>query len=52
LAPAGWNSSASISISQPFGAVVGVPMELGGFGLWAHGVWDAYHRAKSHNLGL
>lgn len=34
------------------GAVVGVPMELGGFGLWAHGVWDAYHRAKRHNLSL
>ena len=34
------------------GAVVGVPMELGGFGIWAHGVWDAYRRAKAHNLNL
>jgi hypothetical protein len=28
------------------GAAVGVPMELGGLGLWMHGVWDAYHTAK------
>jgi len=28
------------------GAVLGVPMELGGVALWAHGVWDAYRRAK------
>lgn len=28
------------------GAAFGIPMELGGFGLWAHGAWDAYHLAK------
>jgi hypothetical protein len=28
------------------GALVGIPMELGGLGVWAHGVWDAYHIAK------
>jgi hypothetical protein len=28
------------------GAALGVPMELGGFGLWAHSAWDAYHLAK------
>src|SRR6202051_4974846 len=28
------------------GAAVGVPMELGALGLWAHGVWDAYNTAR------
>ena len=28
------------------GAAVGVPMELGALGLWAHGVWDAYQTAR------
>jgi hypothetical protein len=28
------------------GAMIGVPMELGGLGLMAHSAWDAYHLAK------
>jgi TM2 domain-containing membrane protein YozV len=28
------------------GAAVGVPMELGALGLWAHGVVDAYRTAQ------
>jgi TM2 domain-containing membrane protein YozV len=28
------------------GAAVGVPMELGALGLWAHGVLDAYRTAQ------
>jgi hypothetical protein len=28
------------------GAAVGVPMELGAIGLWAHGIWDAYQTAR------
>ena len=28
------------------GAVLGVPMELGGVALWAHGVMDAYRQAR------
>jgi cation transporter-like permease len=28
------------------GLALGIPMELGGLGLWAHGVWDAYRIAK------
>jgi hypothetical protein len=28
------------------GAVLGVPMELGGFGLWLYSIFDAYHTAK------
>ena len=28
------------------GAVVGVPMELGGFGLWLFSIFDAYHTAR------
>ena len=28
------------------GAAVGIPMELGGLGIWAHAAWDAYHIAK------
>jgi TM2 domain-containing membrane protein YozV len=28
------------------GAVLGIPMELGGAGLWLHSAWDAYHLAK------
>lgn len=29
------------------GAAVGVPMGLGGFGLWAHGVYDAWKLANA-----
>ena len=28
------------------GAALGIPMELGGLGLWAHSAWDSYHLAK------
>jgi ribosomal protein L37E len=28
------------------GLAVGIPMELGGLGIWAHAAWDAYHIAK------
>jgi len=28
------------------GAVVGVPMELGGVGLWLYSIFDAYHTAR------
>ena len=28
------------------GAALGVPMEMGALGLWAHGIWSAYHTAK------
>ena len=28
------------------GAALGIPAGLGGFGLWAHGVYDAYRTAK------
>jgi hypothetical protein len=28
------------------GAVVGVPMEVGGVGLWLYSIFDAYNRAK------
>ncbi len=28
------------------GAALGIPMELGGFGLWVHSAWDAYHLAR------
>lgn len=28
------------------GATVGVPMELGGFGLYLFSIWDAYHSAR------
>ena len=28
------------------GAAVGIPMELGGLGIWAHSAWDAYQIAK------
>jgi hypothetical protein len=28
------------------GAVVGVPMELGGVGVWLYSIFDAYHTAK------
>lgn len=27
------------------GAAVGIPIELGGFGLWVYSVWDAYRSA-------
>jgi TM2 domain-containing membrane protein YozV len=29
------------------GAIVGVPMELGGIGLWLYGIADAYRIAKA-----
>jgi hypothetical protein len=28
------------------GAAVGIPVELGGFGLWIYSVWDAYRSAR------
>ena len=28
------------------GAALGIPMELGGMGLWLHSAWDAYHLAQ------
>jgi hypothetical protein len=28
------------------GALVGVPMELGGVGLWLYSIFDAYHSAR------
>jgi hypothetical protein len=28
------------------GAVVGVPMEVGGVGLWLYSIFDAYHSAR------
>lgn len=28
------------------GAALGIPMELGGAGLWPHSAWDAYHLAR------
>jgi len=28
------------------GAAVGIPMELGGIGIWLHSAWDAYQIAK------
>jgi len=31
------------------GAVIGVPMELGGAGLWLFGIVDAYRAARRHN---
>ncbi len=31
------------------GAALGVPMGLGGLGLWVHSVWDAYRLAKAAN---
>ena len=34
------------------GALVGVPMELGGFGLWVYGIMDAYRLAKAMERGL
>lgn len=33
------------------GAAVGVPMELGGAGLWVFSIFDAYHTAKRMNSG-
>lgn len=32
------------------GAAVGVPVEMGGLGLWAHGVWSAYQTARRMEL--
>ena len=29
------------------GAMIGIPMELGGAGLWLHGIFDAYRLAKN-----
>src|SRR5215472_14864601 len=34
------------------GAVIGVPMELGGAGLWLFGIVDAYRAARRHNQQL
>ena len=34
------------------GAVVGVPMEVGGVGLWLFSIFDAYRSARRHNQGL
>jgi TM2 domain-containing membrane protein YozV len=31
------------------GALVGIPMGLSGFALWAHGIFDAYREAKRLN---
>ena len=31
------------------GAMIGIPMELGGAGLWLHGILDAYRLAKTFN---
>lgn len=28
------------------GALIGVPMEVGGVGLWLYSIFDAYHSAK------
>ena len=33
------------------GAAIGVPMELGGAGLWIFSIVDAYHTAKRMNSG-
>jgi hypothetical protein len=33
------------------GAVVGVPMELGGVGLWLYSIFDAYHTARRLSQG-
>ena len=33
------------------GAVIGVPMELGGVGLWLYSIFDAYHTAKRLSQG-
>jgi hypothetical protein len=32
------------------GALIGVPMEVGGFGLWLYSIFDAYHSARRLNL--
>lgn len=29
------------------GDLVGVPMGMGGFGLWTFSIWDAYHTARA-----
>ena len=34
------------------GAVIGIPMELGGIALWIHGIVDAYRTAKRMEAGL
>jgi hypothetical protein len=34
------------------GAVVGVPMEVGGVGLWLFSIFDAYRTAHRHNHAL
>jgi hypothetical protein len=31
------------------GAVIGVPMELGGVGLWLYSIFDAYRTAQRMN---
>jgi len=33
------------------GAVIGVPMEVGGVGLWLYSIFDAYHSAKRLSQG-
>jgi len=33
------------------GAVAGVPMEVGGLGLWLYSIVDAYRTARRHNAG-
>jgi len=33
------------------GAVIGVPMEVGGVGLWLYSIFDAYHSAKRLQQG-
>ncbi len=33
------------------GAAIGIPMELGGAGLWMFSILDAYHTAKRMNEG-
>jgi hypothetical protein len=33
------------------GAVIGVPMEVGGVGLWLYSIFDAYNSAKRLNEG-
>jgi hypothetical protein len=34
------------------GAVVGVPMEIGGFGLWLYSIVDAYQTARRRQRGI
>jgi hypothetical protein len=34
------------------GALAGVPIELGGVGVWLFSIYDAYRSARRHNQGL